>query len=107
MGMKIRGNAGRRLRCMRRVVEKLSRLLGEDAVKTAEQAHATLRFCGLHSRVKKIGEVPLDLEALLLQLADFIKVFQQHWDEVKADMSSYQNFFGDTTGTTRGTNGTV
>merc|ERR1712070_344098 len=43
--LKIRGSANTRLRCMRRVVEKLCKLQAEKIEQTAVQAQATLRFC--------------------------------------------------------------
>jgi len=90
--MKIRGSASRRLQCMRRVVEKLSKLLQVDMEHTAEQAHAALRFCGVSTPATK--EVPTEFEALLQQLSEFIRVFRHHWNEVKDDMSSYLQLFG-------------
>ncbi|CAE7455347.1 FH14, partial [Symbiodinium necroappetens] len=45
--MKIRGGARRRLRCMRRIVEKLHQLLKVDMERTAEEVYSTLRFCGV------------------------------------------------------------
>eukprot|EP00415_Alexandrium_ostenfeldii_P000567 UN0567 len=91
--MKIRGSASRRLQCMRRVVEKLSKLLRVDMETTAEQAHTALRFCGISTL--KTKEVPVEFESLLAQLADFQRVFRDHWDEVKDDMTSYLRLFGD------------
>ncbi|CAJ1371932.1 unnamed protein product [Effrenium voratum] len=91
--MKIRGSAQRRLRCMRRILEKLYNLLKADMESTAEQVHATLRFCGV--QLKASQEVPPDLEALLSNLSEFTKVFKEHWDEVKKNMSHYQRLFSD------------
>merc|ERR1712039_228460 len=90
---KIRGSAGRRLQCMRRVVDKLCGLLRKDMEQTAEQAHAVLHFCGSSSPTSK--EVPIELETLIVSLSDFIKVFRHHWEEVRADLPSYQQLFGD------------
>ncbi|CAJ1334213.1 unnamed protein product [Effrenium voratum] len=91
--MKIRGSAQRRLRCMRRILEKLYNLLKADMESTAEQVHGTLRFCGV--QLKASQEVPPDLEALLSNLSEFTKVFKEHWDEVKKNMSHYQRLFSD------------
>jgi len=91
--MKIRGSASRRLQCMRRVVEKLAKLLRTDVEATAEQAHTALRYCGVSA--PKTQGLPVEFEALLGQLSDFIRVFRHHWDEVKQDMSSYSQLFGD------------
>ncbi|CAK9053352.1 unnamed protein product [Durusdinium trenchii] len=92
--MKIRGSAQRRLRCMRCIIEKLCSLLKADMESTAEQVHATLRFCGV-LLPKSSNEVPVDLEALLSNLSEFTKVFKEHWDEVKKNMSRYQQLFSD------------
>jgi len=109
--MKIRGSASRRLRCMKRVVEKLCQLMREDLDRTSEQAHSTLRFCGMaghsaaaaaaaaaaaqhNAAAAKGKDLPADLEVLLQQLAEFVKVFKSHWDDVRADQSSYAQFFG-------------
>lgn len=55
--MKIRGSAKRRLRCMARVMEKLSGLLAADMASSAQQVHGTLRFCGV--QLPKVSrEVP-------------------------------------------------
>ncbi|CAJ1451423.1 unnamed protein product [Effrenium voratum] len=51
--MKIRGSAQRRLRCMRRILEKLYNLLKADMESTAEQVHATLRFCGVQLKASQ------------------------------------------------------
>ncbi|CAE7321851.1 FH14, partial [Symbiodinium pilosum] len=45
--VKIRGDAQRRLRCMRRILERLYQLLQTDMENTAEQVYSTLRFCGV------------------------------------------------------------
>jgi len=94
--MKIRGSANRRLRCMQRVVEKLNKLLRNDFERTAEQVRDTLRFCGVTvpKQASRSLEVPIDLEPLLQNLADFIRVFKTHWQEVRADLPSYDVFFG-------------
>eukprot|EP00933_Yihiella_yeosuensis_P037651 TRINITY_DN3163_c1_g2_i2.p1 TRINITY_DN3163_c1_g2~~TRINITY_DN3163_c1_g2_i2.p1 ORF type:complete len:481 (-),score=120.38 TRINITY_DN3163_c1_g2_i2:150-1592(-) len=90
--LKIRGSASKRLQCMKQVVEKLCSLMRADMEATAEQAYATLRFCGMPMKGNK--EVPIEFEALLQQLAEFIKVFKSHWDEVHKDLASYQQLFG-------------
>lgn len=95
--MKIRGSARRRLLCMKRVVEKLAKQMRTEMADTAEQAYATLRFCGVSAPKKK--EVPTEFESLLQQLSEFLKVFKHHWDEVKDDMSSYLQLFGGQGGT--------
>jgi len=92
--MKVRGSARKRLRCMRHVIDKLGKLLKEDVESTAEQAHSTLRFCGMP--VPKAGkEVPVDLESLLGNISEFTKVFKVHWEEVKKDLPHYQKLFGE------------
>mmetsp|Transcript_16918 Transcript_16918/g.52912 ORF Transcript_16918/g.52912 Transcript_16918/m.52912 type:complete len:103 (+) Transcript_16918:1-309(+) len=78
---------------MRRVVERLAKLLRVDAECTAEQAHAALRFCGISAPKSK--EVPSELEALLHQINEFTRVFKHHWEEVRADLPSYLQLFGD------------
>lgn len=93
--MKIRGSAQRRLRCMRRILEKLCNLLKADMDSTAVQVHATLRFCGVMLPRASSSEVPTDIEALLSNLSEFTKVFKEHWDEVKKNMSHYQQLFSD------------
>jgi len=89
--MKIRGSANRRLQCMRRVQEKLMKHLQDKMELTAGDVHAVLRFCGVTGT--KAKEVPVEFEVLTGQLAEFIRVFRSHWDEVKADMSSYEQLF--------------
>eukprot|EP00913_Durusdinium_trenchii_P002616 g2422.t1 len=79
---------------MRCIIEKLCSLLKADMESTAEQVHATLRFCGV-LLPKSSNEVPVDLEALLSNLSEFTKVFKEHWDEVKKNMSRYQQLFSD------------
>lgn len=112
--MKIRGPPGRRLRNMLRVVEKLSRLLRDDLETTTSQVHKTLRFCGMTKAAaaaakssaghKPIGgqdapsvalatHIPQDLELLLQQIVEFVQVFKQHWNDVRSDIASYQQFF--------------
>lgn len=90
--MKIRGGARRRLRCMRRIVEKLHQLLKVDMERTAEEVYSTLRFCGVLLQ-KPSSEVPADLEVLLSNLSDFTKVFKQHWDDVKKNSQHYERIF--------------
>lgn len=122
--MKIRGSPGRRLKNMLRVVEKLCKLMREDLDTTIVQVQKTLKFCGMGgpsaamaaakaaaghpnmspaaAAVARGKELPQDLEVLLTQLAEFCKVFKQHWDDVKLDMASYQQFFGDPPSTASG-----
>lgn len=90
--MKIRGCARSRLRCMRRVVEKLNKLLLEEKRNIVQQVHSTLRFCGVS--VALGTEISQELEPLLLQLAEFVRVFRQHWDVVQSDLPKYQELFG-------------
>lgn len=90
--MKIRGGARRRLRCMRRIVEKLHQLLKVDMERTAEEVYSTLRFCGVLLQ-KPSNEVPADLEVLLSNLSEFTKVFKQHWDDVKKNSQHYERIF--------------
>lgn len=92
--MKIRGSPSRRLRCMRRVVQQLSKLLRVDVDSTSDQVSTVLRFCGIQPPARAVKEVPADFEALLQQLTEFVKVFKQHWDEVRSDLPSYQLLFG-------------
>jgi len=92
--MKIRGGAQRRLRCMRRILEKLHHLLKLDMENTADEVHATLRFCGV-LLPKSSNEVPADWEGLLSNLSEFAKVFKQHWDEVKKNSQLYDRIFSD------------
>lgn len=80
---------------MRRILEKLCNLLKADMDSTAVQVHATLRFCGVMLPRASSSEVPTDIEALLSNLSEFTKVFKEHWDEVKKNMSHYQQLFSD------------
>ncbi|CAK0802354.1 unnamed protein product [Prorocentrum cordatum] len=89
--MKIRGPARRRLCCAKRVVEKLCSLLDADMKSTTEQAKAALKFCGVPPPSSQ--DLPADLEVLLQQLAEFLRVFKQYWGEVNRDISSYQQLF--------------
>merc|ERR1712039_815206 len=78
---------------MRRVLEKLGKLLRADVEVTSERSQAVLRFCGQMASNPKL-EVPPDLEPFLLQLTEFIEVFRHHWNEVKADLPKYKKLFG-------------
>lgn len=89
--MKIRGPARKRLSCAKRVVEKLCSLLEADMKSTADQAKAALKFCGVPPPSSQ--DLPADLEVLLQQLAEFLRVFKQYWGEVNRDISSYQQLF--------------
>lgn len=91
--MKVRGSARRRLRCMRKVIEKLQGLLSTDYADTVTQGHVTLKFCGMVTK-RTSKDLPSDLEVLLQQLGEFLKVFRSHWDEVKAELPRYQQLFG-------------
>jgi hypothetical protein len=93
---KIRGSARVRLKAMWKVMDKLKGLLMADYNKSVLQSQETLRFCGLGTRTSK--DLSVDLEALLQQIADFLKIFRQIWDEVQKDLPQYQMFFADCTG---------
>merc|ERR1712153_196395 len=98
--MKIRGLASRRLRCMRVVVERLCKALVQDV-----EATAALRFCGMAAPpspdkkktqsgpLANIQDLPLDFEVLVSGLADFVKVFKLHWEEVNDKLQEYERFF--------------
>mmetsp|Transcript_71198 Transcript_71198/g.137402 ORF Transcript_71198/g.137402 Transcript_71198/m.137402 type:complete len:1020 (+) Transcript_71198:253-3312(+) len=89
--LKIRGSANRRLQCMRRVQEKLAKYLQTKTELVSGEVHAVLRFCGMAGT--KAKEIPVEFEVLTGQLAEFIRVFKSHWNEVKADLSSYEQLF--------------
>lgn len=77
---------------MRAVIEKLCALLRKEMGETAEQALSALRFCGIPP--PRTTEVPVEFEALIQQLVEFIQVFKQHWTDVREDFSSYEQLFG-------------
>merc|ERR1712226_562226 len=83
-------------------MDKLKGLLMAEYNQCVTQSHETLRFCGLGARTSK--DLPVDLEALLQQFADFLKIFRQVWDEVQKDLPQYQKFF-DACSTPRGSPG--
>lgn len=89
---KIRGDARRRVRCMRRVAEKVHKLVLAEVQQTAVHCHATLRFCGVVPP-RSTTDVPSEIEALFQQLNEFIKVFQAHWDEVSKELPIYRQLF--------------
>jgi len=87
----IRGTARRRLALLAAVVERLNRKLHADVERTAAQVRGTLRFCGV--KAPESRELPADIEPFLAQLAEFLRVFQQHMSEVRRDISRYSAFF--------------
>eukprot|EP00929_Paragymnodinium_shiwhaense_P001284 TRINITY_DN10150_c0_g2_i1.p1 TRINITY_DN10150_c0_g2~~TRINITY_DN10150_c0_g2_i1.p1 ORF type:complete len:1764 (-),score=509.20 TRINITY_DN10150_c0_g2_i1:217-5508(-) len=90
--MKVRGSARRRLRSMRKVIEKLNELLAAEYEKTVSQAHITLKFCGMAAR-RTSRDLPGDFETLLQQLSEFMKVFKHHWEEVRSELPRYEKLF--------------
>lgn len=107
--MKIRGEPGRRVRCMFRVTEKLCKLLREEFENTKKNANKTLHFCGMStSSTGKstsptgaaaivVKDLPVDLEQVFQQIADFTEVFHSHWTDVRSNMDKYHQFFADDT----------
>lgn len=89
--MHIRGSARQRLTLLASVVERHSERLHADMERTAAQVQATLRFCGVKASDSR--EVPADIEPVLGQLAEFVRVFAQHWGEVNNDLARYSAFF--------------
>jgi len=87
----IRGSARRRLALLASLTERLSKQLHSDVEHTATQVQETLRFCGVRSSSK--GEVPGDIETVLSQLAEFVRIFSQHWGDVNNDLARYSAFF--------------
>eukprot|EP00928_Gymnodinium_smaydae_P020261 TRINITY_DN17835_c0_g3_i1.p1 TRINITY_DN17835_c0_g3~~TRINITY_DN17835_c0_g3_i1.p1 ORF type:complete len:1677 (+),score=396.64 TRINITY_DN17835_c0_g3_i1:125-5155(+) len=90
--MKIRGSPRMRLRCMRRVLEKLKGLLLADYEKTVLQTQQTLLFCGVVAK-RTSKDLPADLEPMLEQLKNFVSMFREVWEEVRADLPQYLQLF--------------
>jgi len=93
--MKIRERSpAKRMLCMRHILKRLTGVTNLDVEQTSQQAHATLRFCGAaSSRPPSPHELPVELEALFQQLAEFVKVFTFHYTEVWADLPAYEKLF--------------
>jgi hypothetical protein len=93
--MKIRERSpSKRILCMRHILKRLTGVTNLDVEQTSKQAHETLRFCGVVlTRQPSPHELPVELEALFQQLAEFVKVFTFHYTEVRADLPAYEKLF--------------
>lgn len=86
------GSPATRLRTLKLSLELIIEELREDVLQIAEQAHQTLRFCGV--KVETQAKVmPVEFEGLVDNLTSFLTVFKNAWDETRKDRHYFADFF--------------